>query len=59
MAAPFTGCFELFFHVAVLQCDFRSTARGFFRACGIEVTDKDDDEDYDKLFRGDELDKWR
>ena len=55
LAAPFTDYFDLFLHIAITQCDFRVTARNFFRVCGIEVSDTDDDEDYDVLVTGDEM----
>ena len=41
--------YELFLHLAVAQCNFKLTARNLFRACGIDVTDDDDDVDYDTL----------
>ena len=36
-------------HLAVTQCNFRDSARGFFRACGIVATDEDVDIDYTEL----------
>ena len=55
LAAPFTDCFNLFLHITITQCDFRVTARNFFRACGIKVSDIDDDEDYDVLITDNEM----
>ena len=57
IAALFADCFDSFLNVAIAQCDFCSTARNFFKGCGIEVSDKDNDEDYDKLVTGDEMRK--
>lgn len=49
LAQPLGSMFDMFFHVAVASCDFKSTARNLFRACGIEVSDEEDDVDYDTL----------
>ena len=51
----FINCYDLFLYVAIAQCDFCGIARNFFRGCGIEVSDEDVDEDYDKLVTGDEM----
>ena len=55
LAAPFADCYDLFLHVAIAQCNFRHSARNLFRGCGIDVSDEDTDEDYDKLVTGDEM----
>ena len=45
----FLPFYEMFLHLAVTQCNFTTTARGFFQACGIEVGDDNEDVDYDRL----------
>ena len=49
LAEPMRPMFDLFLHLAVTQCNFRDSARGFFRACGIAATDEDVDIDYAEL----------
>ena len=49
LGQQFLPFFEMFLHLAVTQCNFQTTARGFFRACGIEVGDDDEDVDYTSL----------
>ena len=41
--------YELFLHLAIAQCNFKLTARNFFRAYRIDVNDEDDDVDYNTL----------
>ena len=52
LAKPFIDCYDLFLHVAIVQYDFRSSARNLFRGCGIEVSDEDNNKDYDILVTG-------
>ena len=49
LAEPLKGCFHLFLHIAVAQCNFKKSARGFFESCGIVISDEDEDIDYDEL----------
>ena len=49
LGQQFLPFYEMFLHLAVTQCNFQTTARGFFRACGIEVGDDDEDVDYRSL----------
>ena len=49
LGQPLLPFYELFLHIAISQCNFRQTARGFFRACGIEVREEDEDVEYDTL----------
>jgi hypothetical protein len=49
LAQPLLPFFDLFLHLAVAQCNFKESARGLFRNCGIEVTDEDNDIDYEEL----------
>ena len=49
LGQQFLPFYEMFLHLAVTQCNFQITARGFFRACGIEVGDDDEDVDYRSL----------
>jgi transposase len=46
---PLLPFYDLFLHIAIDQCNFRETAKGFFKACKIEVTVDDVDVDYDTL----------
>ena len=41
--------YELFLYLAVAQCNFKLTARNLFRACGIDVTDDNEDINYNTL----------
>ena len=49
LGEPLLPFFDLFLHLAVAQCNFKTSARGFFKDCGIPVTDEDEDIDYDEL----------
>ena len=55
LAEPLKGCFQLFLEIAVAKCNFKRTARGFFGACGIHVSDEDEDVDYDSLLVEEDL----
>jgi len=39
----------LFFMFAISQCNFKETARNLFQACHIEVSDEDEDIDYNQV----------
>ena len=39
----------MFLHLTITQYNFQITARGFFRACGIEIGNNDKDVDYRSL----------
>ena len=41
LAAQYRGNFEVFFHIAISQCNFRKEARALFRDAQIEVKDDD------------------
>ena len=49
------GGYELFIYTAIAACNFRTSGRAFFRGCGIEVPDDEEDEDYDALLTGDDV----
>ena len=49
LAKPLLPAFDIYLHLAVAQCNFRNSARGFFRNAGIAVTDNDIDVEYDEL----------
>ena len=49
LGQAFLPFYEMFLHLAVTQCNFQAMARGFFRACGIEVSDDEEDVDYASL----------
>ena len=41
--------------MAITQYNFRYSVRNLFRGCGIDVSNEDTDEDYDKLVIGNEM----
>ena len=49
LAELLKGCFHLFLHITVAQCNFKKSARGFFESYGIVVSNEDKDIDYDEL----------
>ena len=49
LSEPLLPAFDIYLHLAVAQCNFRESARGFFRNAGIAVTDDDVDVEYDEL----------
>ena len=59
LAQPLQGCFHLFLMIGVTQCNFKGSARGFFRACGIEVSDEHEDVDYDEIIVEEDLVEMR